>query len=61
MKSNELYRLLLQHGWTPVSQKGSHVKLKHASGKIIVFPLHGSQEVGKGLERKILKAANIKR
>jgi len=61
MKSNELYRLLIQHGWTPVSQKGSHVKMKHANGKIIVFPLHGSQEVGKGLERKILKQANIKR
>jgi predicted RNA binding protein YcfA (HicA-like mRNA interferase family) len=62
VKSNELYKLLLQHGWTPVSQKGSHVKMKHATtGKIMIFPRHGSQEVGKGLERKILKAANIKK
>lgn len=27
---------------------------------IIVFPNHGSQELGKGLERKILKDAGIK-
>ncbi|MCA1763957.1 MAG: type II toxin-antitoxin system HicA family toxin [Cryomorphaceae bacterium] len=26
---------------------------------IIIFPNHGSQEVGKGLEKKILKDAGI--
>ncbi len=37
-------------GWYPVSQKkGSHVKMKHGQKKsgIIIFPNHGSQEVGK--------------
>jgi mRNA interferase HicA len=37
------------------------VKLKHdTKSGIIIFPNHGSQEVGKGLEKKILKDANIK-
>ena len=27
---------------------------------MIIFPNHGSQEVGKGLERKILKDAGLK-
>ena len=27
---------------------------------IIIFPNHGSQEVGKGLENKILKDAGLK-
>ena len=27
---------------------------------LIIFPDHGSQEVGKGLEKRILKAAGIK-
>jgi len=27
---------------------------------VIIFPNHGSQEVGKGLEKKILKAAGLK-
>ena len=61
MKCSELFRLLKNDGWYPVSQKGSHVKLKHdKKDGIIIFPNHGSQEVGKGLEAKILKDAGIK-
>lgn len=60
MKCSELYRVLLRDGWFAVSQKGSHVKLAHASKEgIIIFPNHGSQEVGKGLEKKILKQAGL--
>lgn len=60
MKCSELFRMLKKEGWYPVSQKGSHVKLKHDTRKgIIIFPNHGSQEVGKGLEKKILKEAGI--
>jgi len=61
MKCSELYRLLSKNGWYPVSQKGSHIKLKHDEiRRTIIFPNHGSQEVGKGMERKILKMAGIK-
>ena len=61
MKCSELFWLLKKDGWYPVSQKGLHVKLKHdTKSGIIIFPNHGSQEVGKGLEKKILKDANIK-
>lgn len=60
MKCSELYRRLVKDGWYPISQKGSHVKMKHddKSG-IIVFPNHGSQEIGKGLEKKIRKDAGL--
>jgi mRNA interferase HicA len=61
MKCSELYRILLRDGWYPVSQSGSHVKLKHQlKSGIIIFPNHGSQELGKGLESKIKKDAGIK-
>ena len=61
MKCSELYRLLIQDGWYPISQKGSHVKMKHdVKSGLIIFPNHGNQEVGKGLEIKILKDAGIK-
>ncbi len=45
-----------------MSQRGSHVKLRHTlkAGTIIV-PIHGSNEVGKGLEKKILKEGGIKK
>jgi predicted RNA binding protein YcfA (HicA-like mRNA interferase family) len=60
MKCSELYRILIKDGWYPVSQKGSHVKLKHdKKDGTIIFPNHGSQEIGKGLEKKILKDAGI--
>jgi mRNA interferase HicA len=61
MKCSELYRLLIKDGWYPISQSGSHVKMRHdkKSGTII-FPNHGSQELGKGLEKKIRKDAGLK-
>jgi len=44
-----------------MAQRGSHIKMKHPTKPgIIVFPNHGSQELGKGLEKKILKDAGIK-
>ncbi len=62
MKCSQLYRILTKDGWYPYSQSGSHVKMRHESKPgIIIFPNHGSQEVGKGLEKKIMKDAGIKR
>jgi predicted RNA binding protein YcfA (HicA-like mRNA interferase family) len=61
MKCSELYRLLIKDGWYPISQSGSHVKLRHDSKSgMIIFPNHGSQELGKGLELKIKKDAGLK-
>ncbi|MGB1450592.1 MAG: type II toxin-antitoxin system HicA family toxin [Marinirhabdus sp.] len=45
-----------------MSQKGPHVKMRHQTKKgTIIFPNHGSQEMGKGLEKKTLKNAEIKK
>ncbi|MCB0803069.1 MAG: type II toxin-antitoxin system HicA family toxin [Flavobacteriales bacterium] len=53
--------MLTKDGWYPVSQQGSHVKMKHdKKSGIIIFPNHGIQEMGKGLENKILKDAGLK-
>lgn len=61
MKCSELLRILKKDGWYPISQKGSHIKLIHAlKPGTIVFPDHGSQEVGKGMENRILKDAGLK-
>jgi predicted RNA binding protein YcfA (HicA-like mRNA interferase family) len=61
MKCSEAYRILIKDGWYSISQSGSHVKLKHAVKEgIIIFPNHGSQELGKGLQRKLFKKAGIK-
>ena len=61
MKCSELLRILMEDGWYAISQKGSHIKMKHdkKSGTII-FPDHGSREVGKGLKNRILRDAGLK-
>ncbi len=60
MKCSQILRLLKKEGWDIVSQRGSHVKLRHKekAGSIII-PDHGSKELGKGLERKIYKQAGL--
>ena len=60
MKSSELLRLLKKAGWYPESQKGSHIKLIHPDRTdFIIFPNHGSKEIGTGLEKKIRKQAGL--
>jgi predicted RNA binding protein YcfA (HicA-like mRNA interferase family) len=60
MKASELLRLLLQAGWYSETQKGSHMKLVHPDRTdFIVFPNHGSKEIGRGLEKKIRKLAGL--
>jgi mRNA interferase HicA len=61
MKCSELLKLLLKDGWEVVSSKGSHLKMKHPfKPGVIIFPDHGSKEIGKGLEKKISKDAGLK-
>ena len=60
MKCSELYKILTKDGWYAVSQKGSHLKMRHETKNgTNIFPNRGSQEIGKGLENKILKDAGL--
>lgn len=48
----------LEHiGFFQVSQRGSHVKLRNASGKVVIVPMH--DELAKGTLRSILRQASI--
>lgn len=61
MKCSELFRLLKKDGWFVISQSGTHMKLKHNNKPgTVIFPNHGSQETGKGLQKKIFKDAGLK-
>ena len=55
MKCSKLLSILKRDGWYVIAPKGSHLKLAHPNKpNKIIFPDHGSREVGKGLETKIL-------
>lgn len=63
MKSSELLRKLTKAGWVTIREgKGSHRILGHPDkpGNHIVFPDHGTNEIGKGLALKIKKKAGLK-
>ncbi len=61
MKCSELLRILKRDGWYTVSQSGSHIKLRHNTKPgVLIFPNHGSHELGKGMENKIRKDADLK-
>lgn len=61
MKCNELMRLLKQNGWVIVSQKGSHIKMKHAEKpRIIIVPDHGAKELATGTLQRIAKDTGVK-
>lgn len=62
MKYNELIRILKQNGWFIVRQTGSHLMMQHPQKTIqLTVPSHGSKEIGKGLQQKILKQAGLKK
>lgn len=61
MKCKELLKKLKSAGWYEVSQKGSHVKMRHKDFEnSIVVPNHGSKEMATGTAYQILKAAKLK-
>jgi predicted RNA binding protein YcfA (HicA-like mRNA interferase family) len=52
-----LVRALRRAGFTPVSQRGSHVKLRHDDGRSAIVPMH--REVRPGTLRSILRQSRL--
>ena len=62
MKYSQVLKVLFKDGWFVVRQEGSHMIMRHPLKKgQIVMTIHGSLEMGKGLQYKILKTAGIKK
>lgn len=60
MTSQEMLKLLKQHGFHMVSQNGSHIKLKNSeTGRTVIVPYH-AKDLKKGIEQAILKQAGLK-
>jgi mRNA interferase HicA len=58
MNSNQFKKYLAEKGATFAKGKGGHLKV-YLNGKQSVLPMHGSKEIGKGLERAIKKQLGI--
>jgi predicted RNA binding protein YcfA (HicA-like mRNA interferase family) len=49
-----LFRILKKLDFECVRQSGGHAIWEHADGRLTVVPVHGREEIGKGLLSKIL-------
>lgn len=59
LTGKEMLKLLKKHGWVERRQEGSHHHL-FKDGRRVTVPVHGNDDLGKGLESKILKDAGLK-
>ena len=59
ISGKKLCKLLVKLGFEKIHQKGSHIRFKHPDGRITVVPLHGNEDIGKGLLREILNQIKL--
>ncbi|HLD73023.1 MAG TPA: type II toxin-antitoxin system HicA family toxin [Candidatus Nanoarchaeia archaeon] len=52
-------KLVEKLGFQKVHQVGSHVRYFHPDGKKTVVPVHGNEDLGKGLLLEILKQIKL--
>jgi predicted RNA binding protein YcfA (HicA-like mRNA interferase family) len=59
LPARRVIQALEKAGFEVQRQTGSHVRLKHADGRVVTVPVHGSRDIGRGLLRKILRDADM--
>ena len=59
ISAKELIKFLQSIGFEFVRQKGSHQRYKHPDGRAITIPVHGKDNLKRGLLNGILNELNI--
>lgn len=59
LTARQLLRVLHEHGFREVGQRGSHVKLRHDDGRYTTVPVHAGRTIPTGLLRAILKQCGL--
>ena len=52
-------KILEKLGFQRTYGKGSHIRFRHPDGRRTVVPVHGDEELGKGLLREILNQIKL--
>ena len=55
----KLCKILERLGFEKIYGRGSHIRFKHPDGRRTVVPVHGNEELGKGLLRTILNQVDL--
>lgn len=59
ISGKEMCKILEKIGFIKIHQKGSHIRYKHTDGRVTVVPIHGNEDLGKGLLREILNQIRL--
>ena len=59
ISGKKLCKILEKIGFKKIQGKGSHVRFKHPDGRRTVVPVHGNENIGKGLLREIIKQIRL--
>ena len=57
VSGREVVRALARVGFSEVSQRGSHLKLRSQEGRTVIVPMH--RELARGTLRSILRQADL--
>jgi predicted RNA binding protein YcfA (HicA-like mRNA interferase family) len=57
VSGHEVVRALAKVGFSEVSQRGSHLKLRSQEGRTVIVPMH--RELARGTLRSILRQADL--
>jgi len=61
ISGKKLCKIIEKLGFEKCYGKGSHIRYKHLDGRRTVVPVHGDEEIGKGLLGEILKQIRVSR
>ena len=59
VKAKDLMKVLRGLGFEEVRQKGSHLFFQHPDGRTTLVPIHGGEDIGRGLLRQILREIEL--
>lgn len=60
LRAIEVVRIVEQHGFVLISQRGSHQKWRHPdTGKQVIVPYHKGKQLPLGTLRSIIKGSGI--
>lgn len=57
LSGDDVLRALLRVGFERKGQKGSHVKVRHEDGRVVIIPMH--RELKRGTLKSILSQAGL--
>lgn len=61
ISGRKLCKIVEKLGFEKIHQVGSHARYMHPDGRKTVVPVHGDEELGKGLLIEILKQIKLRR